>query len=88
MTFPARGILAIAVCGGACGDLGCPAVVIGCDCGTVTHLTVVVEGNGMVESAFTCGGCLSVTWFTVTALGVKPAAWRCRRTPPGMRWLS
>jgi hypothetical protein len=41
--------------------------MIDCDCGTSTHLTVEVQGTGTAEAAVTCGGCSSVTWFTVTA---------------------
>lgn len=66
MTFPARGILAITACGGECGVPGCPAIVIACDCATTTHLAVEVQGSGTGEAAVTCGGCGSVTWFTVT----------------------
>jgi hypothetical protein len=42
-------------------------VLIGCDCGTTTHL--VIDAAGLTEAreaAFTCDGCMSVSWFTVT----------------------
>lgn len=46
-------------------------VLIGCDCGTSTHL--VVEGVSHLteptEAAFTCSGCQSAHWFTVAPLG-------------------
>lgn len=42
-------------------------MLIDCDCGTGTHLTVEApEEPGAYEAAFTCDGCLSVRWFTVT----------------------
>lgn len=45
-------------------------VLIGCDCGTSTHL--VIEGvsnlTETVERAFTCSGCQSAHWFTVGPL--------------------
>jgi hypothetical protein len=41
--------------------------IIGCDCGTVTHL--IIEGadqlTARTEMSFTCDGCLSVHWFTI-----------------------
>lgn len=67
MTPPGRSILSLASCDGRCGTDGCPAVEILCDCGTATHLTVEFTGKGKGEAAFTCDGCLTVTWFTVTA---------------------
>ncbi len=41
--------------------------LIGCDCGTTTHL-IVEDENTLTEtqeSAFTCDGCHSVHWFTI-----------------------
>jgi hypothetical protein len=66
VTFPGRSIIALDYCGGECGEQACPAVVIGCDCGTTTHLTVEVPVSGKHQAAFTCDGCLSVNWFTVS----------------------
>lgn len=66
MTFPARSIIGLEMCAGACGEPECPALVIACDCGTTTHLTVEVQGTGTAEAAFSCDGCTTVTWFTVT----------------------
>lgn len=42
-----------------------------CDCGTATDLTVQVDGRlpGKAEAAFTCDGCRTTHWFTVTATG-------------------
>lgn len=43
-------------------------VLVGCDCGTTTHLMVDDDMGGLAEpreAAFTCGGCQSVHWFTV-----------------------
>lgn len=46
-------------------------VLLTCDCGTATDLTVEVEGDfgpgGKGEAAVTCEGCHTVHWFTVTA---------------------
>lgn len=67
MTFPARSIIGLAACGGGCGTEQCGAIRITCDCGTQTHLALDVSGHGKAEAAFTCDGCQSVTWFTVTA---------------------
>lgn len=66
-TPPPRSLLYVRACGGECGDAGCPAVVIGCDCGGVTHLTVEIVGRLATaqEAAFTCDGCQSVHWFTM-----------------------
>jgi len=67
VTFPARSIVALDYCGGECGTEACPAVVIGCGCGTTTHLTAEVPGGpGKYQAAFTCDGCTSVNWFTVS----------------------
>lgn len=42
-----------------------------CDCGTATDLTVVLAGTvtGGGEAAFTCDGCGTSHWFTVSAKG-------------------
>lgn len=66
MTFPGRSIIGLEYCGGGCGEDGCQAVVIDCDCGTSCHLAVEVPETGAHEAAYTCDGCHSVTWFTVT----------------------
>ena len=43
-------------------------VLLTCDCGTATDLTVQVVGSGVAgEAAFTCDGCGTSHWFTVTA---------------------
>jgi hypothetical protein len=68
VTFPGRSILRLEACGGKCGAAGCTAVLVDCDCGTSTHLAVEVQGSpGTAEAAFTCDGCATVTWFTVTS---------------------
>lgn len=66
MDFPARSIIGLHYCGGECGTEACPAVVITCDCAESCHLTVEVPETGTHEIAYTCDGCHSVTWFTVT----------------------
>lgn len=67
MTFPARSIIAVDRCDGSCGDDECRAVLIDCDCGTGTHLTVEFpEAPGKYEAAYTCDGCTTVNWFTVS----------------------
>jgi hypothetical protein len=38
-----------------------------CDCATITELRFDADAAPL-ESAFTCGGCLTVHWFTVTAV--------------------
>jgi hypothetical protein len=64
---PARSIISLK----ACPDEGCPALLIGCDCATTTHL--IVEDADSVpdgaEAAFTCDGCHSVHWFTIRRHG-------------------
>ena len=42
-----------------------------CDCGTITDLTVRLEGAsiGVGEGAVTCDGCGTIFWFTVTTAG-------------------
>jgi hypothetical protein len=42
-----------------------------CDCGTATDLTVRFEGpvEGGTDAAFTCEGCATVHWFTVSVAG-------------------
>ncbi len=45
-------------------------VLLSCDCGTPTDLTVAVEGelrDGKAEAAYTCDGCGTSHWFTITA---------------------
>ena len=71
LTPPPRSLLYVKPCGGECGDQGCQAVVIGCDCATTTHLTVEIIGQLATaqEAAFTCDGCQSVHWFTMTGSG-------------------
>ena len=48
-------------------------VLLSCDCGTATDLTVRLDGpetpGGRSEAAFTCDGCRTVHWFTMTARG-------------------
>lgn len=46
-------------------------VLLTCDCGTETDLTVEVRGEipGSQEAAFTCGGCQTSHWFTLRATG-------------------
>jgi hypothetical protein len=67
MTYPARSIIALSYCGGDCGTAGCEAVELTCDCGLTTHMTIEgIPPEGKFEGAFTCDGCSSVTWFTVT----------------------
>ena len=45
--------------------------LITCDCGTATDLTVEIRGEtpGSQQAAFTCGGCQTPHWFTITATG-------------------
>ena len=68
VTLPPRSILYVRPCAGECGDADCQAVIIGCDCATTTHLTVDIIGQLATaqEAAFTCDGCQSVHWFTMT----------------------
>jgi len=42
-----------------------------CDCGTLTDLTIKVDGPmpGSVETAFTCDGCSTSHWFRLNATG-------------------
>jgi hypothetical protein len=41
-----------------------------CDCGTQTDLTVRLEGlAGSADAAYTCDGCGTSHWFTVTGTG-------------------
>ena len=42
-------------------------LLIGCDCGTTTHLHIEADGTlaETCEIAVTCDGCHSVNWFTV-----------------------
>jgi hypothetical protein len=49
-------------------------VLLTCDCGTATDLTVAIDGelNGTAEAAFTCDGCHTVHWFTITAIQDAP----------------
>jgi hypothetical protein len=43
-------------------------VLLTCDCGLGTVLTIQVCGSGTTgEGAFTCDGCSTAHWFTVTA---------------------
>lgn len=61
---PPRSIISLK----ACPDAGCSAILIGCDCGTPTHLVVDFGGVEPVdgtEAAWTCKGCQSVRWFTI-----------------------
>lgn len=62
---------------------GRPGVVIGCDCGTTTHL--VVDADGPIpdgyELAFTCGGCNSTHWAKLITAGIGPE-------PAGHGWLT
>ena len=46
-------------------------VLLTCDCGTATDLTVVIEGvlPASAEAAYTCDGCHTVHWFTITGIG-------------------
>jgi hypothetical protein len=46
-------------------------VLLTCDCGTTTDLTVAIEGTlaGAAEAAYTCDGCGTSHWFQVTATG-------------------
>ena len=66
MDLPARGITGLGYCAGSCGTEDCEAVLITCDCATSCHLTAEVPETGTHEIAYTCDGCHSVTWFTVT----------------------
>ncbi len=47
-----------------------------CDCATVTvlYLRDVPAGALPLEQAFTCGGCLSVHWFTLGAIPGRTGA--------------
>lgn len=50
---------------------GNPVLLMLCDCGTVTELTVDIERarpGSSTQFAYTCDSCLSAHWFTV-ALG-------------------
>jgi hypothetical protein len=61
---PPRGIISLR----AVPDEQGGGVLIGCDCGTTTHLIIDFD-SGLTEpreAAFTCDGCTSVTWFMVT----------------------
>lgn len=65
-TPPPRSIIGVDL---APPELG--GVLVGCDCGTTTHL-MVDDMAGLTEpreAAFTCGGCQSVHWFTVYPAG-------------------
>ena len=44
-------------------------VLLTCDCGTATDLTVQVEGKiaRPQDAAFTCSGCGTSHWFTIVA---------------------
>jgi hypothetical protein len=46
-------------------------VLLTCDCGTPTDLTVRLEGEAPAsgEAAFTCDGCGTSHWFTIDAKG-------------------
>ena len=48
-------------------------VLLTCDCGSATDLTVRLDGpvhaGGQTEAAFTCDGCHTTHWFTITARG-------------------
>ncbi len=46
-------------------------VLLSCDCGTPTDLTVAIEGEipGKAEAAFTCDGCQTVHWFEIRTAG-------------------
>ena len=60
--WPGRGLITASVAPDG-------ALVLGCDCGTTTHVTVAVEGAGAVwppEIAITCDGCQTVRWFPVS----------------------
>jgi hypothetical protein len=61
LTFPARGLIGVEYLPPE-RDGEVRALLI-CDCGTATDLTVAVDGDR--EAAFTCGGCLTVHWFTI-----------------------
>lgn len=43
--------------------------LVTCDCGTSTDLTVEIGGEtpGGQQAAFTCDGCQTSHWFTITA---------------------
>ena len=44
-------------------------VLLTCDCGRSTDLTVIVDCpvHQLGEAAFTCDGCHSVHWFTISS---------------------
>lgn len=50
-------------------------MLLTCDCGTATDLTIEVRGvlPTPQEAAFTCGGCQTPYWFTLTPAGEKMA---------------
>ena len=74
MTMPGRSLISV--------DFLTPVndgdvrVLLTCDCGTATDLTVQVEGPipGGAEAAFTCDGCHTAHWFTISAKGDGGAA--------------
>jgi hypothetical protein len=45
-------------------------VLLTCDCGTVTDLTIEVPAGGTSEAAYTCE-CGTSHWFTITATGAR-----------------
>lgn len=48
-------------------------VLLTCDCSSVTDLTAEAPAAGSQEAAFTCDGCGTAHWFTVTATGSDDA---------------
>jgi hypothetical protein len=42
-------------------------VLLTCDCSYVTDLTAEIPSAGSAEAAYTCDGCGTAHWFTVTA---------------------
>jgi hypothetical protein len=44
-------------------------VLLTCDCSFVTGLTAEIPDTGSAEAAFTCEGCGTSRWFTITATG-------------------
>lgn len=60
-TPPPRGIISVTPAAAEHGG----GILIGCDCGTTTHLVIedIEHLPVPMEAAFTCEGCGSVHWF-------------------------
>jgi hypothetical protein len=54
-----------------------------CDCGMTTVLILDVEPGwvGTIEQAFTCDGCTSVHWFTITIPTAQTSDQSTKDTP-------